>query len=193
MDQGFVVRKARHGDEAGTGRVHVDTWRHAYDGLIAKDFLERLSYERSQRNWERALEKSAVYYVATVGEQIVGFAIGGPTQVDHGSGDRDRAGGAVAVEGTEVTERSGSAGGGEIFAIYVLPEYQGYGIGCTLFRALVRELQNRGFRPLELRVLKANQQARSFYERQGWRLLSEGTIPFGDREYDVVVYRMQEN
>ncbi len=178
MDQGFVVRKARHGDEAGTGRVHVDTWRHAYDGLIAKDFLERLSYERSQRNWERALDKSAVYYVATVGERIVGFAIGGPTQVDHGSGDRDRA---------------GSAGVGEIFAIYVLPEYQGYGIGCTLFQALVRELQNRGFRPLELRVLKANQQARSFYERQGWRLLSEGTIPFGDREYDIVVYRMQEN
>jgi ribosomal protein S18 acetylase RimI-like enzyme len=182
MTHGFVIRKARPGDEAATARVHVDTWQAAYDGLIARDFLDSLSYERSARNWTRALEKGAPYYVATVEEQVVGFAIGGPSQLDRQAGD----------EAAGEESRAVGATAGEIFAIYVLPEYHGRGVGCALFQAVTHELRSRGFRPLELRVLAANHQARRFYERQGWHWASEGTITFGDGEYDIVVYRSPE-
>jgi hypothetical protein len=44
----MVIREAELSDAAAIARVHVDTWRSTYRGVIANDYLERLSYERAE-------------------------------------------------------------------------------------------------------------------------------------------------
>ena len=50
---GAKVRRARVEDAAEIARVHVDSWRTTYAGLVPADHLASLSYERFEQNWLR--------------------------------------------------------------------------------------------------------------------------------------------
>jgi GNAT superfamily N-acetyltransferase len=80
------------------------------------------------------------------GGRIVGFSGFGP------SFDEDR---------TNAT--------GEVYAIYIEPELIGTGLGRDLFARTQEELRARGFDRATLWVLEANEPARRFYEKAGWR------------------------
>jgi hypothetical protein len=41
----LVIREAAPADAPGIARVHVDTWRTTYQGIVPDQFLARLSYE----------------------------------------------------------------------------------------------------------------------------------------------------
>ena len=69
-------------------------------------------------------------------------------------------------------------GGGELFAIYVLPERQATGIGRRLWQAAAEHLVGLGFEELAIWVLAGNGPARRFSERQG-------ALPFGERDFPV--------
>jgi GNAT superfamily N-acetyltransferase len=77
---------------------------------------------------------------------VVGFASTGPSR-DEGVGP----------------------GTGEIQAIYLAPEAWSRGLGSALLASAADDLRARGFRPLVLWVLEANDRGRRFYERAGWR------------------------
>lgn len=79
------------------------------------------------------------------------------------------------------------AGFGEIFAIYLLKEAQGLGLGRHLMDAAVQRLDNDI--PVVLWVLKGNDHAIGFYEHYGFR--PDGTvqtIPIGT-ELRMTYYR----
>ena len=69
-----------------------------------------------------------------------------------------------------VTEKKGVA---FIAQIYIIPDYQGKGIGT----ALVREVLARNL-PVELSVLKLNTDARRLYERLGFRVNDESATHY---------------
>ena len=60
-------------------------------------------------------------------------------------------------------------GSGEIDSLYLRPEANGKGLGRTLLDHSVRDLRDRGFEPQVLWAFEANDHARGFYERMGWR------------------------
>jgi len=79
---------------------------------------------------------------------------------------------------------------GEVYAIYVLPDCWGQGIGRALLAHAERDLIEHGYDEAVLWVLADNQRARAFYERAGWHA-DGGTKrdTFGGREVEEVRYR----
>ena len=59
---------------------------------------------------------------------------------------------------------------GELFAIYVLPEASGGGVGRALMAETLARLRAEGFAEAILWVLEDNPRTRRFYELAGWRL-----------------------
>jgi GNAT superfamily N-acetyltransferase len=56
--------------------------------------------------------------------------------------------------------------------LFILPEYQGKGIGRFSMSVVMDEARELGL-PIRLRVLKVNPRARSFYERLGFKAVGE--------------------
>ena len=61
--------------------------------------------------------------------------------------------------------------------LYLLPQYQGQGIGSTIMRELLSEAQSHKV-PVRLRVLNVNSQARRLYERLGFVATDEDEPAF---------------
>jgi ribosomal protein S18 acetylase RimI-like enzyme len=59
---------------------------------------------------------------------------------------------------------------GELYAIYVLPEHWGSGVGRALMQAGEERLRELGHEHAILWVLEDNPRARRFYEAAGWTL-----------------------
>jgi L-amino acid N-acyltransferase YncA len=150
-----AIRLAGPEDARSIAEVHVRSWRHAYRGLLPDGYLDGLSVdERTQRRLASLAEArtdAGVLVAERDDGAIVGFASFCPARDDD------------AADGT-----------GEVPAIYLEPEVVGHGIGRQLFAAVTDELRRAGFRRATLWVLEANERARRFYERAGWRW--DGTV-----------------
>lgn len=78
---------------------------------------------------------------------------------------------------------------GELYAIYVSPEFWRRGVGRALHAASLDAMRVIGYGDARLWVLEANPQARSFYEQLGWHW--DGTTEphaLGDEELPIVRY-----
>jgi ribosomal protein S18 acetylase RimI-like enzyme len=161
-----TFRAATPEDAAGIARVQVVTWRHAYKGIVADATLAAMSVERSTANWQRGLSRpESVGLVALVDDAVVGFAVGG-LQRDETLPDYD----------------------GELYALYVLPQHQGRGIGRELVRQFAAALHEAEYKAMVIWVLKDNVAGRAFYERIGGRYLREKPILIGEQTLQEVAY-----
>lgn len=149
----MIVRAATLEDAAAIARVHIETWRTAYRGLVPDDVLAGLSYERRLQRWTEILSRPADgrfgTFVAAADDRVVGFASGGP--------ERD---------GDPLYQ-------GELYAIYVLEVYERRGLGRLLTHAVAAMLVEAGFASMLVWVLADNIGARRFYETLGGTLLRE--------------------
>lgn len=140
------VRPATTEDAVAIARVHVDSWRTTYHGLISEEYLRNLSYEGQTARWTRTLKQQnpldAVYVALDCDQHIVGFAYGG----------RERTGSKVYR--------------GELYAIYLLASAQRSGLGRQLLLAIARHLVQQGISSMLVWVLATNS-ARDFYQAMG--------------------------
>jgi len=156
----LTIRGATPSDAPGIARVHVLTWQSAYQGLIPDSYLQTLSISKRTENWAKQLEKPADgtrYFVAALEGEVLGFCTVGK------SGDEDS-----------------SSDVGELYAIYVLPDKQGSGIGSALLDTGLDFLKNENFKSATLWVLEANHTSRGWYESRGWQL--EGGFKIEERD-----------
>lgn len=164
----ICIREATPKDAAAIARVHVDTWRTTYAGILPADFLADLSYVNSETNWSHALMAArpgeSVFVAETEAEEVVGFANGAPER------------------------ESDPLYRGEIYSIYVLATYQRKGVGRRLLTTLARRLRQDGFKSLLLWVLKDNLPARRFYESLGGTYLREKPITIGTTDLIEAAY-----
>lgn len=162
----IVIREATVEDAAGMAKVHVDTWRTTYGGIVPDDFLANLRYERSQARWVEYLsnQKDSRSFVAcNENGQIVGITTGGV--IREAVGDFD----------------------GELYGLYLLKAYQGFGIGRRLVECVAQYLRSQGFHSMMLWVLKENPACR-FYEHLGGKVCAEKTIELGGKVLDELGY-----
>ena len=79
-----------------------------------------------------------------------------------------------------------SVGGGFLSTLYVLPAYQGHGVGSALHDLALERLRALGFGEARLWTLRENGSGRRFYERRGWKLTDETrVVPYPPNPVDV--------
>ena len=77
---------------------------------------------------------------------------------------------------------------GEIYEIYLQPEWKRMGLGRRLFDAAREGLAGSGRKGLVLWALAENANARAFYERIGGLVVAEGERNYHDRKVLMVAY-----
>lgn len=72
----MTIRKATLEDAANIARIHIDTWRDAYRGIIPESYPARLSKESCQMHWTATLSKSCDGTIVALDdhENVIGWA-----------------------------------------------------------------------------------------------------------------------
>jgi len=162
---GVSFREATVADCAAVAEVHVRSWRESFAGIVPQAFLDKMSVERRAKAFEGrfADDDYRMFVAEAAGRGVVGFA-------DFGAARE-------LIEGYE----------GELYAIYLLPEFQRKGIGAGLFKRGVEFLTGSGRRSMYLLAL-ADSPYKSFYERMGGRVIGSKQIEIEGVWYDELVY-----
>jgi ribosomal protein S18 acetylase RimI-like enzyme len=161
-----AIAPAGPADAAALARLHVETWRETYAGLLPRTYLERMSSALHEHRWRQRLASTREATLAAEGpDGLVGYV----------SAERARG----AKSGAEA----------EITTLYVLKRAQGAGLGRELFTAAARVMAARGATSLVVWVLRDNLDARAFYERLGGRRDDVGNEYVGGAVVASVLYR----
>ncbi len=161
-----LIRPATALDAEAIAAIRVDSWRATYPGLVPDRYLIAMSAARDARGWRESLgrPKSDITLVAVTAQgQSVGFASGGPVRRKHLSCDA------------------------EVYALYVLPDFQDQGWGRRLLLGLFEELSVLGCRSAYLWCLAENP-SRFFYEALGGQRRGERQEVFADTALDEVAF-----
>jgi ribosomal protein S18 acetylase RimI-like enzyme len=164
----LAVRAARAADAAELSRVHRESWRTTYAGILPLAVVARETGRKSEAEWRRRLADrtpgSATWVAERGAHGIVGFASCGEAR-----------GGVIA--GFDA----------EIYALYVLQDHQRRGVGRSLVRECARHFVRHGLFAFHLWVLKANR-ARLFYEAIGGQVVGERTERLGRHDFGEIAY-----
>jgi ribosomal protein S18 acetylase RimI-like enzyme len=166
------IRRAQRSDAAAIGRVHVETWQATYAGLLPDAMLARMSDVRQSAWWARALadpgEARGIFVADDQEMGVVGFGSCGPAREVP-----DTLGGGSRV--------------GEVYTLYVEPDFQNRGLGRRLLDALFRQLRADGCQVAMLWML-ANNPTRFFYEGMGGKVVAARREPFAGTSVGEVAY-----
>ncbi len=77
---------------------------------------------------------------------------------------------------------------GEVYELYLKPEYQGLGFGRRLFTAAKRDLAQSGLTNMVVWVLSDNEPAVAFYRALGGRTIARSTERFGTKVLDKIAF-----
>ena len=163
----MIIRKARVDDARGIAKVHLDTWKSAYRGIVPDDYLASLSSQKLERGWTKALQQvsppEVVFVVDDPEEGIIGFARAGPCKSDpyHYAA--------------------------ELQAIYILEKHQRKGLGTQLFFQVTRHFLQHKINSMVLWVLTENS-ATLFYEELGGTAIAQNQREIGGENLPITAY-----
>lgn len=158
------IRQARAADASAVAAAHDDAWRAAYRGIIPGAELDKLVNRRGTQWWESAIRKGSRISVLVFGDQIAGYTNYGRNRARSLHYD------------------------GEIYEVYLRPEFQGLGFGRKLFSAARRDLAQSGLRTMVVWALSDNDPAVEFYRALGGRLVARSSERFGQKTLDKVAF-----
>lgn len=148
----FEIRYADISDSKELANIHSSSWKIAYKGIVPDEILENITVEKREKYFEKALsegwEEDAIIY------------------------NDNEAVGLICIGKCRDEDKNGTYG--EIWGIYLLPDYWHRGIGLKLINWGLNELYKRKYKKVTLWVLEGNFNARRFYEKVGFK--HDGTI-----------------
>ncbi|MEX0921299.1 MAG: GNAT family N-acetyltransferase [Rhodovibrionaceae bacterium] len=166
MTAGCRLREATPLDAEGIARVHIETWRATYPGLLPDRYLAQFSLRARSKSWRESIgRKSAgtVLVLEAPQREIVGFGSCGPSRVPQPPFQ------------------------GEVYTLYLTPDWQNQGLGRRLLGGLFEELAAAGMTSAFLWVLAANP-TRFFYERMGGQPVGQRMENFAGAKHEETAY-----
>ena len=158
------VRRADPHDAPDIATIHHEAWQGAYAGIIPHRALSSMISRRGVAWWTSAIKRAASVLVIEVGGKVAGYATIGRSR------SRD------------LKQQ------GEIYELYVKPEYQGIGLGTRLFDAARERLSSHGLNGLVVWALEDNVTATSFYHGIGGRDVAEGVEIFDQKALRKIAF-----
>ena len=166
MIAGADLREATALDAPAIARVHVETWRSAYVGLVPDSYLVSMSEDREAVIWRENIGRGragSVLVAEAEGAGIVGFGSCGASRY------------------------RGMSYAGEIYTLYVMPDWQNQGLGRALLSALFDELAADGLTSAFLWMLTGNP-TRFFYENLGAQAVAGRQERFAGTSLEQTAY-----
>jgi len=158
------IRRAKASDAAAVADTHDEAWRGAYQGVIPGLELEKLVTRRGPDWWDSAIRKGSRISILAFGDKVAGYANYGRNRARSLFYD------------------------GEIYEIYLRPEYQGLGFGRRLFTSARRDLAQSGLKSLVIWALSDNDPACDFYRALGGKAVARSSERFGEKSLDKVAF-----
>jgi GNAT superfamily N-acetyltransferase len=162
---GLSVRAATAADAGAIARVHRESWRTSYTGILPREVIEREAGRKNEAAWRRRLAQpgQCTWIAEMPRDGVIGFANCGEAR--------------APIDGLDA----------EIYALYVIQSHQGCGVGRELMRACARHFVRQGLFGFHVWVLSANR-ARLFYEAMGGQEVAHKQERLGLHRYDEVAY-----
>jgi ribosomal protein S18 acetylase RimI-like enzyme len=160
----MVIRPSQKDDVHSMSRVYVQTWWDTYLGIVPYGYLYTMSVPQLEQGFLNELQsRHVISYVAEDAGGVIGFISGGyERQGDH-------------------------IYNGEIYALYVLKNYQRQGVGTKLVSTLAKQLNQFSIYSMLVRVLEHNPYRR-FYEKVNGIYLRKHHMPFAGESLNVAAY-----
>lgn len=148
----YEIRWATCSDAKILGEIHASSWKVAYKNIVPDEILDNITIEKRIKFFEKALtegwEEDAILFKNDIGV------------------------GLICIGRCRDNDKTDSAG--EIWGIYIHPNYWNHGIGKELLTYGLNELKTRNYTEVTLWVLEENLHARNFYEKFGFK--HDGTV-----------------
>jgi GNAT superfamily N-acetyltransferase len=165
------IRPAAAADGLAIAQIRAESWRMAYADVLPEQTLAELTTPAAiarEGAWRSEHSMAGVLIAEAPGEAggpagLIGFAAFGPER-----GEDDEPG--------QPCEEQRDVGRAELYAIYVVPERWSTGAGRALLHGVLGLAASAGCTDISLWVLEANERARRFYERAGFRLTGESAV-----------------
>ncbi|MGE7184258.1 N-acetyltransferase family protein [Peribacillus sp. NPDC006672] len=163
------IRRAIEEDVNGIANVHINSWQTTYKGILPDQYLSSLNLEARRKNWLRNLKMlhNATFVAENAHGEIIGFAAGGPEQTND-----------PHIQG-------------EVYAIYILKEYQRQGFGRQMINAVIHELIRMEHKNLIIWALKDNPSC-GFYKALGGQVKAEKTVKMAGIELIEVGFEWED-
>jgi ribosomal protein S18 acetylase RimI-like enzyme len=163
----MTIRTARESDVDGITEVHDAAWREAYLGVIPGRELEKMIARRGPNWWLSAIRRGSRISVLDFDKSVAGYASYGSNRI-----------------------RS-MPYAGEIFELYLAPEFQGLGFGKRLFEAAFEDLVEHGYNSLIIWALADNERAIKFYRKLGGKMIRQTQERFGGETRGRVAFAFE--
>jgi len=148
----YEIRYANAGDAKTLGEILSKSWHAAYKGIVPDSVLDEMTPEvcgeRMRKSFYKGWDGAALIYAD------------------------GKAAGLMCIGKCRDEDLDGSVG--EVWGMYLLPEYWNKGIGSYFMDWALKELKAKEYKKAVLWVLEDNLNARRFYEKRGFRL--DGTV-----------------
>lgn len=166
----YSIRQATESDAEGIAFVHVKSWQTSYVGIVDQAFLNNISYDKRLASWKEILKsKKGLRLVALFDGQVVGFVGAGLLRSDPH----------LNLKEENI---------GEVYAIYLLEEHKGKGLGKALFQECRLWFAQQDIISFVTWVLTENLRAKQFYECEGGTIIAERIQKIGEKDYNESCY-----
>jgi GNAT superfamily N-acetyltransferase len=158
-------REANVAECAAVAKVHVRSWHESFAGLVPQSVMERITVEGRTKAFEQRFQTDSyrMYVAEVVDLGIVGFADCGEPREKINSYEA------------------------ELYAIFLLPEFQGSGVGRRLFAMCVEAVVKSGKSSMYLYAFE-NSPYRSFYDKMGGVVIEKRQVEIEGTLFNAVVY-----
>ena len=162
----YKIRRSERNDCFAIAHVVTIAWQETYRGIINDEFLDNLPHtehnigEKAFNNYD---EKENHQFVLEIDNQVVGFINVGLTKE-------------LAFDNT-----------GEIFALYIISKYKGYGFGRKLTEIGIEELKKIGCTKMIVGCLDGNP-SNEYYKHVGGKFIKTRIFKLPNQELIENVY-----